>query len=312
MLLLYRKRRKNEIQEKKGINIEDPPEPEDLYFENFKYTGRQRFLKILLFFIVCILIIGVSLAIVFGFTFWQDKVIQNNKKINLFVKYLFSIFITIITTIINEIFKLLLEYFTSFECHLSKTNYYLSLSIKVTIFTFLNSAIVPLIAKHLAVKKRIKEINYNLDRNNLIVDDMFIMFLVNAFITPILWTFNIPYLFKQLRIHNIEKNKEPDNHHYMTQKKLNKLYEYRDMDISYKYAYLAKTTAMSLFYLSIFPIGFIISFLGFVLGYLLELYNFTHSYKRPEMLDETIIQILCGLFYCDFIHRWSWGFILLL
>ena len=82
----------------------------------------------------------------------------------------------------------------------------------------------------------------------------------------------------------------------MTQKKLNKLYEYRDMDISYKYAYLAKTTAMTSFYLPIFPIGFIISFLGFVLGYLLELYNFTHNYKRPEMLDESISKAYVNYF----------------
>ena len=82
----------------------------------------------------------------------------------------------------------------------------------------------------------------------------------------------------------------------MTQKKLNKLYEYRDMDISYKYAYLAKTTAMTFFYLPIFPIGFIISFLGFVLGYFLELYNFTHNYKRPEMLDESISKSYANYF----------------
>ena len=288
---------KMKFRKKKGINIEDPPEPEDLYFENFKYSGRQRFLKIVLFFFVCILIIGVSLAIVLGFTYWQDKVLQDNKKINLFVKYLFSIFITIVTTIINEVVKPLLEKFTFWECHLSRTNYYLSLSVKIAIFTFFNSAIVPLIAKHLAVKKRIKEINYNIDRNNLIVDDMFMMFLANAILTPIFWTFvNIPYLIRRLRICLIEKNKEPDKHHYMTQKKLNKLYEYRDMDISYKYAYLAKTTAMSLFYLPIFPIGFIISFLGFVLGYFLELYNFTHNYKRPEMLDETISKSYANYF----------------
>ena len=272
----------------KGIDVDDPPEPEDLYWENFKYTGRQRFFKILLFFLVCILIIGVSFAIVLGFTYWQNKITANEKNINLFVKYLLSLFITIIIALLNAALEYLLEKFTHWERHLSRTNYYLSLSIKIAIFTFLNSAIVPLIAKELAVKKRIKDISYNIDRNNLIVDDMFVMFLVNAFVTPIFWTLRIPYWFKRIKIYLLEKKKNPDKEHYMTQRQLNIYYEFMDMNVSYKYAYLAKTAAMTFFYLPIFPMGFIISFLGFILGYLLELYNFTHLYKRPEMLDESI------------------------
>ena len=272
----------------KGIDVDDPPEPEDLYWENFKYTGRQRFFKILLFFLACILIIGVSFAIVLGFTYWQNKITANEKNIKLFVKYLLSLFITIIIALLNAALEYLLEKFTHWERHLSRTNYYLSLSIKIAIFTFLNSAVVPLIAKELAVKKRIKDISYNIDRNNLIVDDMFVMFLVNAFVTPIFWTLRIPYWFKRFKIYLLEKKKNPDKEHYMTQRQLNIYYEFMDMNVSYKYAYLAKTAAMTFFYLPIFPMGFIISFLGFILGYLLELYNFTHLYKRPEMLDESI------------------------
>jgi len=278
---------KLKFSKKKGLDIEDPPEPEDLYFENFKYSGRERFLWILLFFFVGILIIGVSFLIVLGLTYWQNKIMDNEKNTNIFAKYLLSLLITIIIAILNWVLELVLEKFTFWERHLSRTNYYLSLSVKIAILTFLNSAIVPLIAKELAIKKRINLI-YNIDRNNLIVDDMFVMFLVNAIETPLLWTFNIPFLYKKISIHFLEKKKNPDQSHYMTQKELNKLYEYPDMSISYKYAFLMKTTAMSFFYLPIFPLGFIISFLGFILGYLLELYNFTHIYKRPEMLDKSI------------------------
>ena len=278
---------KLKFNKKRGIGVEDPPEPEDLYFENFKYSGRQRFLRIALFFFICILIIAVSFSIVLGFTYWQNKISENEKNINLFVKYLLSLLITIVTAILNAVLEYLLEKFTFFERHLSRTNYYLSLSVKIAILTFLNSAIVPLIAKELAVKKRIN-ISYNIDRNNLIVDDMFVMFLVNAIVTPLFWTFNIPFLYKKIKIHFLEKKKNADQCHYMTQRELNKLYEYPDMNISYKYAYLMKTTAMTFFYLPIFPLGFIISMVGFILGYFLELFNFTHIYKRPEMLDESI------------------------
>ena len=272
----------------KGIDVTDPQEPEDIIWENFQYSKLQRFYKIILYFFICILTMAVSFGIVLGFTYWQNKIIDNEKNTNNFGKYLLSLLITIIISILNMVLEYILEIFTKLEKHLSRTNYYLSLSVKDAIFTFLNSAVVPLLAKQLAVKKRIKEIKYNIDRNNLIVDDMFVMFLVNAFITPIFWTLRVPYYINKFKIYLLEKRKNPDKHHYKTQKELNDLYEYPNMNISYKYAYLVKTTAMTFFYLPIFPIGFIISFLGFVLGYLLELYNFTHFYKRPEMLDESI------------------------
>ena len=280
----------------KGIDVDDPPEPEDICWENYQYSKRDRIGYIALFFFICILIMGVSFGIVLSFTYLQNKITDNNKNTNLFVKYLLSILITIIIALLNFVLEVILEKLTKFERHLSKTNYYLSLSIKMAIFTFLNSAVVPLLAKELAVKKRIQEINYNIDRNNLIVDDMFIMFLVNAFVTPIFWTFRISHYINKFKIYLLEKRKNPDKHHYKTQIELNKLYEKPNMDISYKYAYLAKTTAMTFFYLPIFPLGFIISFLGFILGYFLELYNFTRRYKRPEMLNETISKVYADNF----------------
>ena len=274
----------------KGIDVDDPPEPEDLYWENFKYNARARGIRILLVFFVCIIIIGISFGIVLGFTVLQNKIIDNDKSMHLFVKYLLSFLITIIISVVNELLEVVLTKFTFLEKHLSRTNFYLSLSIKITIFTFFNSAIIPLLSKHIIVKKQ-SEYSYNLDRNNLVVSDMFALFTVNAILTPLFWTFRIPYLIKKLRIYLIEKKPEPDNYHHMTQKQLNALYELPDMKIAYKYSFLAKTLSMTLFYLPIFPLGFIISFIGFVFGYLLELYNFTHLYKRPEMLDEIITKV---------------------
>ena len=67
------------------------------------------------------------------------------------------------------------------------------------------------------------------------------------------------------------------------------------MQISYKYSYVAKTILLTLFYIPIFPLGIIISFIGFIFSYYLELYNFTHLYKRPEMINEKIC-----LFYIEY------------
>ena len=45
---------------------------------------------------------------------------------------------------------------------------------------------------------------------------------------------------------------------------------------------------MIMFYLLKYPLWVPISLLGLVLTYYLEKYNFTHSYKRPEMLNEKL------------------------
>lgn len=286
---------KKKFNKLRGINVEDPPEPDDLYWENFRYNSSNRVIRILLVFLASLIIIAISFVIVLLFTVWQNKLLDDNKKLNLFVKYLLSFIITIVISVLNLVLERLLTKFTFLERHLSRTNFYLSLSIKLTILTFFNSAIIPLLSKEIGVKKKIGY-QFNIDRNNLLVSDIFILFVVNAIATPLLWTFNIPYIINQIRIYLIEKQNNPDESHHMTQRKLNKLYELPDMKIAYKYSYLAKTLAMALFYMPIFPMGFFICLIGFVLGYILEKFNFTHLYKRPEMLDEIITKVYADYF----------------
>ena len=122
-------------------------------------------------------------------------------------------------------------------------------------------------------------------------------FIINSTITPALWTFYFPYLIKKLYQCHIEKGKEPDKNHYMTQKDLNELYLRPDINLANKYSYLVKTTAMCLFYFPIFPLGFIITFIGFIFGYFLEKFNFTHLCKRPEMIDEIITKTHSFIIY---------------
>ena len=291
----------------KGIDAYDPPEPEDIIWENFNYSERKRAIRTIIVFLVCIGIMIISWGIVFGLTFVQDILYQRDKvqgNKNIFLKYLVSLAITIAISIINAIFQLVLEYITHYEKQISRSNYILSLSIKISIFTFLNSAIIPLISKHLVLI--IKEddngytnnpkYNRRRERNNLIIDDMLIYFIVNAIITPLLWTINIPYLIKRIQQCCIERGKDPDKNHYMTQRDLNELYLYPDMNLAYKYSYLIKTTAMCLFYLPIFPLGFIFACVGFIFAYFLEKFNFTHLYRRPEMLDEIITKVYADYF----------------
>jgi hypothetical protein len=121
-------------------------------------------------------------------------------------------------------------------------------------------------------------------------------FLVNAFITTIMWTVNFGCVLKIIRQYFIEKKEKI---HY-NQKELNEIYELSPMNVAAKYSYIGKTLLMSFLYVPIFPLGLGISLLGFILGYWLEKYNFANMYKKPEMLNRQIVEFYSNYFVLIF------------
>ena len=293
------------------IHIEEAPNPEDIIFENLEFTQQSKAYRVLGINMISILLIAVGFAIILGFQ--QLQIIVNRKDYNRIVYYLISLCITIVSSIINIIFEELLDILTKHEKQSSITNYYLSFSIKLTIFSFLVKGIIPLV-----VEKILGTSNYE-----ILITNILIMFLVNSIITPLIWTFNITpiYWLKKLQIYLIGKN--PYKYLNMNQKKLNELYEESDMKIAEKYSYIAKTLLMTFLYISIFPLGVLISLGGFVLCYILEKYNFINNYKRPEILNNTlfffyleyftIIIFFIGvgdyIFLSDVFHNKSWSLV---
>lgn len=259
-----------------NIQIEEAPEPEDIIFENLEFTSKTKAYRVVGMNMISLLLIGIGFAIIFGFQNLQIYV--NKKNYKRIVYYLISLCITIITSIINIIFEALLDFLTKIEKQKSITNYYISYSVKLAIFSFLSSGIIPLVCEAITDTQ-----NYE-----ILISNMIVMFLVNSIISPLLWTFSPKSLLKKLLIHLIEKNKLQDLYYNLNQKELNKLYELSDMDIAYKYSYIAKTLLMTFFYISIFPFGALISLIGFFFCYFLEKYNYIAIYKRPEMLNNTL------------------------
>ena len=103
------------------------------------------------------------------------------------IKYGLSLLITGVIFIINYLFQIFLGYLTKIEKHSSMTEFYLSFSVKLTIVTFTNSAIVPLISDFYINKER----NYG-----LLLTNITIYFLTNSFVTPLSWTFDIDFYIK--------------------------------------------------------------------------------------------------------------------
>jgi hypothetical protein len=69
------------------------------------------------------------------------------------------------------------------------------------------------------------------------------------------------------------------------------MYENVDIDLAWKYAYIASTICLTAFYMPILPIGAIFSFIGLSIVYFVEKYNVLNMYKRPKKVDENITKL---------------------
>ena len=196
----------SEFFQKSKIQIEEAPEPEDIIFENLEFTTKTKTYRVVGMNMISLLLIGIGFTIIFGLNTLQNHV--NKKKYNKFLYYLISLCITIVSSVINIIFQSLLNFLTKTEKLKSITDYYLSYSVKLALFSFLTSGIIPLIC----------DVISDVENYETLISNMLIMFLVNSIITPLMWTFSPLYYLKKFQIFLIEKNEKPNLYHNLNVK----------------------------------------------------------------------------------------------
>ena len=274
------KEKKEKYKMKKTINVFYAHEPEDVIWENMEYSLKQRIIRGLLIYFISLLLLLILFFIVFRLTSIQNN-INKKEEWNYITINIFSYLIALAIVIVNKLFQLLLEFLTEIEKPNSYSNLYLSCSVKLTMFSFITSSIIPYIC--------------NTKDKNLMVKNISNLFIVNSIVLPMPFTL-ITYFYKSFRICLIKRK---PNSHCKTQKELNDLYELPDMDISYKYSDVCQTILMTFFYMSIFPFGAIISSIGLILTFFCQKFYFIHFYKRPEMLNESICKFYLEYFIFD-------------
>ena len=274
---------------KRHITFEAAPEPEDVIFENLQTKPLWRIINTIIVYFISIIICGVSFIAIIYLNKLQVKIDKDkeNRTTHTVLLYVISFGITGVTSVIDIILEIVLEKLTKWEKQTTWTNFYLSYSIKLTLFSFLNSAVIPIVCE-LVINKS--------NGYQFLINNMLMKFLVNAFVTTIMWTVNVGCFLKLFRQCIIER-KDKINYN---QKELNEIYELPSMNIAAKYSYIGKTLLMSFLYVPIFPLGLGISLLGFILAYWLEKYNFANMYKKPEMLNRQIVEFYSNYFVLIF------------
>lgn len=104
------------------------------------------------------------------------------------------------------------------------------------------------------------------------------MYIVNSLFVPLFWIVNPSYIYRKI-CQKINYGK-----HYYTQEEANKLMEAPHYDIGKRYAEVLEIMWFTFLYMSLIPIGGIISCFGLILYYWIDKYNLL----RRSTLESTV------------------------
>ena len=274
---------------KMKIDVAAASEPYEVNWENMGYSRCERNVRFLISCLASVGLIIIAFFIIAGVNYGQRKLSEKQKD---FWKYVLSLSVSIIIAITNAIGKLVLEKLTLMEKIEINTNYFISFSIKITIFNFVTIALIPVFSNFLS--------GFEWGDSEVLVNNLLMIFIMNILFPPVLF-----YLGPDLGIKFYKRTKARfelqdvkfEKSTY-TQGELNEMFENPKMEICAKYSHICNAILIPLFYMSIFPIGMIFGFAGLLFTYISEFF-YVGLYKRPEVLNSK----LC-LFY---VSHFKWA-----
>ena len=274
---------------KMTIDVSTAAEPYEVEWENMGYSRCERNIRFIISCLASIGLIIIAFGIIVLVNYGQQKLSEKQKD---FWKYVLSLSVSIVIAITNAVGKLVLKKLTLMEKIEIKTNYFISFSIKHTIFTFVTIAIIPVVSNFVNGKQW--------GDSEVLVNNLLMIFIMNILFPPVLFYLGPELALKiykrtraRLELEDIKYEKS-----IYTQGELNEMFENPEMDICAKYSYISNSILIPLFYMSIFPIGMIFGFAGLLFAYVSEFF-YVGLYKRPEVLNSK----LCIFYVSNF--KWA-------
>lgn len=204
------------------FTVQSAPEPNDTKWENLEITTNMRRWRNIQIFFIVLLILGASFAALLGISIGQKNIKVDNGPVKIVVSILFAS----VTSLFNFIIQKILISITHIEKPISQTEYLLSLSMKLTVFTFLNSAPVPVVASYISQRLDSTISTNSFVDPQIIASNALMIFIVNSLFNPLYYlsnVFNILRYFQRSSIHK-KLNKNDPNFHIndYTQGEINK------------------------------------------------------------------------------------------
>ena len=274
---------------KMEIDVKKADEPYEVEWENMGYTRIERNVRKFISIIASFLLIAITFGIIVLIN-WGQRIICEDEKD--FLSYVLSLSVSIIIAITNYLAKFVLKQLTLMEKIETKTEYFRSYSLKLTIFNFVTIAIIPVVSNFIHGEKW--------GDSDVLVNNLLMIFIMNILFPPVLFYLGPDLALKlykrtkaRLDLEDVKYEKST-----YTQGELNEIFENPGMDICSKYSYISNAILIPLFFMSIFPVGMIFGFAGLLFAFISEFF-YVGLYKRPEVLNSK----LCKFFIYNF--KWS-------
>ena len=270
-----------------SLDVVNDVEPYEVQWENMGFSRGERNLRLFFSILAFVVLLVVTLGVIIALNYLQRKIKEKQKN---FWEYVISFLISIILAVVTAVGKIIFKKLTFMEKIEIKTYYYISYSIKLTLFTFITIAVLPVVSNYI----------FGLNGSDILVNNLLMIFITDIFLPPVLFYLGPDLalkIFKRSKARLELKNVKLEKSTY-TQRELNEIFENPEMDICAKYSYINNVFLISLFYMSIFPIGMIFGFGALIFAYISEFF-YIGMYKRPEVLNSS----LCRFYVSNF--KWS-------
>jgi len=260
----------------KEVHIERAPEPTDILWENLNYGSWEKFKKRMVTRTVSTILILISFGLIVLINWGQGEALNAYGPKSHVVEALSGTG-SILIVVINAALGIATRILTNREMHGSQTSFFTSVADKLSMAQFLNTAFTTLLAQ-IALHNAFKQdgsFELGLDAipfygKGGLVENMFYVFISNAFLTPILALLDPMYFLKLYQRKKVLKTDEETLK--MTQLQAHALFEEPAMDLAVKNSLLVKTMLMTAFFAPAVPFALIFAIIGLVANYWADKY----------------------------------------
>jgi hypothetical protein len=255
-------------------------EPNDIFWENLEVSSKDRILNTVKTSIFTLLTVSVTFGIVYGMKILGEKE-RNSSSDNSSTIRILSIWPSIIIIIINFVLSRSTRISTSYERPHSMTAYNISVTIKLMLAMFFNTAVIALI------------VNYDWYEDwfvpgGLATDATYIL-ISNAIISPLLYYYSPMVCIYKLRMKKVEKAA------YISQHDANLLMESPPADMAQRYANIGKTILLTFCYAPLVPAGFFFSAVAVFFEYWMFKYLLLRRHSWPKKLSGDLAKAMMNV-----------------
>lgn len=176
------------------VIVERAAEPSDVYWENLSVSTTGRVRKSFITNSVAFLCLCVAFGVNLGLSIAKDKLDksrhQSNSSASATIIRLISVLTSFFVVFINVVLGRIIRILSAYEQHETYSKYHISVASKLTIATFINTGIVPLL------------VNFGkdnwFDRGGLSVDIFYNMLSI-SFLGPLFYLLNPVYFVKRIK-----------------------------------------------------------------------------------------------------------------